>query len=175
MHAHAGYYAERMWIPFALLRTEIIRKARQDGLSFMNERPFIDLPNHPRLARLLGYRYRIRGLRRWRLPVPRSFGTHRLMPADSPANSRPSFVEFDTGALLHLALKRKGQSFAALPDSAWGDVRHYHGVTRAEISTAFRRSLKAIRLATTDSESSQASVMADVKARLADVYDVRAP
>jgi hypothetical protein len=172
LHAHAGYYVERMWIPFTLLRTEVIRRARREGGSFMSRRPFVDLPGHPTLARLLGYRYRIRGLRKWKLPLPQASDRVAPVNAEVPSDPRPSFVEFDTGALLHLSLKERGHPFVALPDDMWGQVHHYHGVTRAALSNAFRRALKTIRLATIDSETSQRSVVGEVHARMMQVYEI---
>jgi hypothetical protein len=175
LHEHAGYYVERMWIPFTLLRTQLVRRARERGHSFATARPFIDLPRHPRLARLLGYRYRVRGLKRLRLPFPQSDLPALPSAANVPNEPRPSFVEFDTGALLHLALRAQGHRFAALPDDKWGEVRHYHGVTRAALTNRLRRAIEAIRLATPDALTPERSIDTEVKRRLADRYGVRAP
>ncbi len=172
MHANAGYYVERMWIPLVLLRTDAVRTARKQGVSFLNERPFTDIPHFPWLARLLGLRYRIRGLRRLRFPVPGRVERSDLLLARIPSAPRPSFVEFDTGAKLHLAMLGCGWTFSELPLNLWGEVNHYHGVTRAERASFVRHALKKLRLATTETETTQEHVMADVRRRLADVYGI---
>jgi hypothetical protein len=167
--AFTGYYAERMWIPCVLLRTAAIRRALDAGLSFMNRRPFFEIASYPRLSRLLGYRYRVRGLRHLRLPDAGTVGRGKRPTYDG---RYPAFVEYDTGADLHHELKRRGQSFAALPPERWGEVHHYHGVTRAHLTGSLRRAAKALRLVSRDTETEQRSVLATVKQRLGAVYGV---
>ena len=167
--AFTGYYAERMWIPCVLFRTAAIKRMLDAGLSFMNRRPFFEIASCPRLSRVLGYRYRVRGLRRLRLPNMRN-GSR----ADRPTydGRYPAFVEYDTGADLHHELRRRGQSFAALPVERWSELHHYHGVTRAHLTGSLRRVAKALRLASRDTETEQRSVLATVRQRLDSVYGV---
>ena len=165
---YTGYYEERMWIPCVLLRTSAVKGALEARSSFMNRRPFFDVPSRPRLSRLLGYRYKIRGLRRLPLWIARGGDLNRPMYE----GRLPTFVEYDTGADLHAALKRRGHSFAALPAQLSGDVHHYHGVTRANLTGGFRRVAKALPLASRNTETEQRSILATVRERLRDVYGV---
>jgi hypothetical protein len=167
-----GYYAERMWIPLVLLRTAPIGRALEAGCSFANRRRFLEIPGWPRLSRLLAYRYRIRGIRHLRIPA-------RWRPPQVPAGEidaqYPAFIEYDTGADLHRQLREAGHSFARLPDDLWGDVRHYHGVTRASLSGRARRAAERLRLAAVDGGTEQASIATAVRLRLSDVYGIRVP
>lgn len=166
--AFTGYYEERMWIPCVLLRTSTVKDALEAQSSFMSRRAFFEVPSRPRLSRFLSYRFRIRGLRRLGLWTTRSNGMNRPMYD----GRRPAFVEYDTGADLHAALKRCGHSFVALPAELWGDVHHWHGVTRANLTGRFRRVAKALRLASRTTETEQQSVLATVRERLSEVYGV---
>lgn len=169
--AYTGYYSERMWIPFVLLRTEVIRHALDAGLSFSNRRPYLEIPNHPTLSRLIGYRYRIRGLRRLRISLRRPNGGVGVTEVDG---RRPAFVDYDTGADLHKGLQDRGYHFAGLPQEQWGDVYHHHGVTRARLARVLRRAAKGLRLASIDAGTPQTSVLSDIKTRLSEIYGIRA-
>lgn len=164
-----GYYAERMWIPFVLLRTAPVRRALDAGSSFANRRPFLEIPNRPNLSRWLGYRYRIRGLRHLAIP-----GSRKRRRADrlQIGGRYPAFIEYDTGADLHRELQNNGHCFVRLPEDLWGDVRHYHGMTRAGLTGRLRRAVKMFGLASTDTEMEQASVLTEIKARLSEVYGI---
>jgi hypothetical protein len=113
-----GYYAERMWIPLALLRTNAVQAALVGGASFAQIRCFSEFPRRPWLSRWLGLRFFLPVVNRW-------LARHR---ADA---KKPVFHEYDTGARVHAALLGLGYGFVALPDELWRTVYHYHGVTRA--------------------------------------------
>jgi hypothetical protein len=165
---YTGYYEERMWIPCVLLRTSAVKRALEAGSSLTNRRAFFEIPSRPALSRLLGYRYRIRGLRR--LPLWTACGGDMKRPMYE--GRFPAFVEYDTGADLHAELKRRGHAFAALPAELWGDVHHFHGVTRASLTGRFRRMAKALRLASRNTETEPRSVLETVRERLSAVYGV---
>ena len=166
--AYTGYYAERMWIPLVYMKTGPIRAALKQGFSFLNRRPYYELPSAPRLSRVLGLRHRIVGLKH--VPFPK-VGRDRPM-----YDGRfPKFVEFDTGADLHAQLLRNGFAFEALPINLWGDVVHHHGVTRAHLAKGVRRIAKQLRLISRATETDQATVLDDVLRRLAVGYGVGAP
>jgi glycosyltransferase involved in cell wall biosynthesis len=121
-----AYYAERMWIPLVLLDTAIVRKSLAEGNSFRARKVFLELPEFPRLARVLGYRYRVPLLSGLRLPRSPNSG------CDLAVGALPAFIEFDTGAEVHASLKRMQYRFAALNADRWRGVRHFHGITRSQ-------------------------------------------
>jgi hypothetical protein len=166
---YAGYYAERMWIPLVLLRSAIVREGLAAGLSFTNRRPFFEIPRSPKLSRLVGYRYRIRGLRQLKIPALPSAGDAGGVRFDG---HRPAFVEYDTGADLYKGLLDRGYRFAGLPIALWGDVHHYHGMTRAALTGLVRRAAKRLHLASVDAETEQASVLLAIKSRLRETYGI---
>lgn len=164
-----GYYAERMWIPFVLLRTQAIRRALAQGLSFANRRPFLEIANRPVLSRLIGYRYRIRGLRHVRVPA----SWHRKDAKQVQIGGRvPAFIEYDTGADMHKNLLEQGYLFGRLPEALWGDVRHYHGVTRSSLTSQFRRAAIRLRMTSIDAGPEQTPMLLDIKSRLSEVYGI---
>jgi hypothetical protein len=167
-----GYYAERMWIPLVLLRTAFIGRALEAGTSFANRRPFLEIPDWPHLSRWIGYRYRIRGMHHLR--IPGRWRRHRSETVEIDGH-HPAFIEYDTGADLHRELRNAGYSFARLPEALWGDVRHYHGVTRAGLAGRVRRAAKSLRLASIDTETEERFVVADIRSRLSDGYGIRLP
>jgi hypothetical protein len=167
-----GYYAERMWIPLVLLRTAPIVRALQAGFSFANRRRFLEIPQWPRLSRLIAYRYRIRGIRH--VPIPGRWRRQHVRAGEIDGQY-PAFIEYDTGADLHRQLREAGHSFAGLPNDLWGDVRHYHGVTRASLGGRARRAAEKLRLAAVDAATEQASIATAVRSRLSDVYGIRVP
>ena len=158
---HVGRYAERMWIPLTLLRTQAIRRARTRGASFAQRRDFVEFPGHPALSRLLG----------WRLWIP---GVRDVFPprhhADEGIPPTPAFVEHDTGALLHAELLAAGQHFAALDESLWGDVHHYHGVTRSGLARRIDRLARRLRVVTGAPGTAQDSVGTSIRERLRGEY-----
>ena len=165
---YTGYYAERMWIPFVLLRTEVIRRALRNGSSFMNRRPYLEIPGSPRLSRFLSYRFRLKGLRH--LPPPRISGTSSS--AEAIDGHHPKFIEYDTGADLHASLLGDGYGFAGLPTSLWGDVSHHHGVTRARLANFARLTARRLKLASGKTETPEIDVLTLVKERLRTQYAV---
>lgn len=171
MHSHAGIYAERMWIPCVLLRTRDIKKAFGEGRSFANRRSYHDFDGHPLLSHVAAWRYRLPVARRW--PVHRAQRSVALkhFPSESTAYG-PSFVEYDTGADLHAWFASRGKSFAALPESQWGGLHHYHGVTRASF-VSHRLSLALTLRRNKDSVyTRQRDVMTQIKDRLRTAYGV---
>lgn len=164
-----GYYAERMWIPFVLLRTGVIREALASGHSFGTRRAFREIPGVPVLSRLIGHRYRLRGLRRLRLPAVRS---RRTRAGEDFDGRDPAFVDYDTGAELHAALVREGRHLAALPPALWGEVHHFHGVSRTGLAGSVRRTLRRLRILPTETQTAAESILPEVLARLRDVYGV---
>ncbi len=169
---HTAYYAERMWIPLVLLRTRAIRSALERGSSFRHRRTFLELQHNPKLARILGYRFRIRGLRHVRLPWGQTESDDGPLVIDG---HRPAFIEYDTGADIHRDLLDHGSTFARLDERHWGDVTHHHGVTRTRLASGARQVAKSFGLTSTGAETSQSDVLAEVKQRLASVYGVELP
>jgi hypothetical protein len=169
---HTAYYAERMWLPLVLLRTRAVRSALERGSSFRHRRTFLELPHHPQLARALGYRFRIRGLRHVRLRRRQAQPNDRHIVIDG---HRPAFIEYDTGADIHKDLMDHGSTFARLDERHWGDVTHHHGVTRTGLASVARRLANSIGLTSTGTETTQGSVLHEVKQRLATVYHIDLP
>lgn len=133
-----AWYAERMWIPFCLMKAGPVREALEAGVSFMHRKTFNDVAGHPRLSRLLAARRHLPLLRHWRLDA--------LSPLRGEyAGERPAFVFHDTGADLFSHLSANGYRYA---DIGWAwqrrAVAHHHGVTRHRLrrldrnSTAYR-------------------------------------
>ena len=54
----------------------------------------------------------------------------------------------------------------------WGDVRHYHGVTRAGLAGGARRVARRLGIICDQNETPQSEVMPQVCARLAADYGV---
>jgi hypothetical protein len=169
--SHTAFYAERMWIPCALLRTAPIRDALLAGASFSVSRAHFEFRRFPALARMAGYRFRVRGLR--------GLALSRSIPCDGSApivdGRRPRYIEYDTGARLHATLVARGLPFAALPESDWGDVAHFHGTTRRTRLGTLRRAAQHLRLIDMGEETEPASVVHAVRARLHTAYGITAP
>lgn len=167
--ARTGYYAERMWIPLTLLRTSVVRDAFLAGSCFAARRPFFEIGGHPRISRLLGYRFRVPGLRYLRLPRSANGA------ASAVDGVRPAFIDYDTGADLHHFLVAGGHSYCALPDTLWGDVHHYHGVTRARIGGTFRHLAGLLGLVSRQSQAAPSVAHLDAVARLREGYAIAVP
>ena len=161
--ARVGYYAERMWIPLALLRADAIRDALAAGASFIQRRDFVEFPDYPRLSRWLALRF-------W-LPAVRSIRPRQRVGA----GRSPAFIEFDTGARIHAGLVARGHHLVALPDTAWQQVDHFHGVSRADNRRLLRRLLKALGLRIASNDTPQGSVAVEVRRRLAEGYGLTDP
>jgi hypothetical protein len=166
-----GYYAPRMWIPCTLLRTTLVRDAIERGASFSARRIHYEIPGFPTLSRLAGYRFRVRGLRSLRLPrMPGAAG----MAAPDIDGRQPRFLEYDTGAALHARLLAEGSRFAALPNSLWGDVAHYHGMTRATLAGTLRRAARRLPLIETGDSVEPARAGGAIRSRLRNAYSIDA-
>lgn len=162
-----GYYSERMWIPLVLLRAECVRAALTAGASFIARRPFLEIRGHPRISRLLGYRFRIPLLRGLRLPQwLRAAGTAEFVVD----GVKPAFVDHDTGAELHLRLILGGHPFVKVDDALWGQVHHYHGVTRARIGGRFRAWAGKIGMVSKDTQAAPLTAGEDARDRLRRQY-----
>jgi hypothetical protein len=133
VHPPHGYYEERFWLPFVMLKTSLVREALREGCSFVAKTFFNDFPASQFLSRILRIRYHIPIVKNRRLswldPFRRSFHGHK-----------PSYVVFDTGAEVYQYLKyQKGYLFVGFP--AYFSARyvaHYHGVTRLLLTPKHR-------------------------------------
>lgn len=161
-----GYYVERMWIPFTMLRTSIVRDALRSGASFADRRVF-----RPGFATLIG-----RGLQQ--LHVVRHARSRaiarpaRTAPTPAvPSAESPAYFEFDTGADLHQLFRADGYVLAEPTSGGWGDVRHFHGVTRASLIGG-RRALARHWLGMAFNDTPQAMIASEVRERLARAYGI---
>jgi hypothetical protein len=123
-----GFYQERMWIPFTVLKTPVIKRALREGYSFENRWIPNELCSVPGLAKLLSFRFFIPGLKKVRLGFLRN--TRKTYH-----HEKPNIICCDTGADLFCYLKYNcGLQFADFGiDSLLKLVHHYHGVTRRRI------------------------------------------
>ncbi len=120
-----GYYAERPWIPFALLNVRSVRHALSQGATFMHELVLNDFAKSRFLSRLMWHRFRLDLFRRHRLRF--------LDPLRGRFNGqRPSYISFDTGARLHQSLfETQHLKFGDVgADIVPWSVTHFSGVTR---------------------------------------------
>jgi len=159
-----AYYAERMWIPCVMLRVAIVREALAQGASFANRRVHTS-----RASGLRSLAYRLRHPR-IEGPARHAF---RVAPIPQAAGERGArFIEFDTGADLHRILVDDGFRFAAIDDALWGDVPHFHGVTRAALGPWRWRMAAKLGLVPPRNETGQRDVHAEIRRRLAGRYGV---
>ena len=86
----------------------------------------------------------------------------------------PAFVEFDTGADLHAHLVDRGYSLAKLPDALFGDVQHFHGVTRAKLGGLLRRYATHLGLVSKKSETQLTAAAPIAMQRLKEIYGLNA-
>jgi len=125
VHPRDGYYEERFWAPFVMLKTSLVQEAIREGCSFVAKTYFNDFAASQFLSRILMIRYRIpisKNIRlSWLDPFRRSFHGHK-----------PSYVVFDTGAEVYHHLKyAKDYLFIGFPAHfSERYVRHFGGVTR---------------------------------------------
>lgn len=164
-----GYFAERMWIPLVLLRTAPVRKAIAAGASFMARRPFQEVSGYPRLSRLLGYRFRLPGLRHVKWPHQAAASGSGALRVDG---IRPAFVDYDTGAELHARLTADAHPLAVMPVARWGGVHHYHGVTRARLGGVLRAAAAKLGMVSRQSQAEPLTAEDDAKNRLAAHYGI---
>ena len=154
---HLGFYAERMWIPCAMLDVSAVREGLAAGVSF-KQRIVGNEVAWTWLAQLLGQRFRVPGLRRVRLSALSSF--HR-----DYRGRRPNYIYCDTGADMHEYLvTQRGMAFADLGAPWWPHaVAHYHGATRRQLRPRMRNA--------TDVVASRADAVRKIEAD----YGVRLP
>lgn len=171
LYSRAAWYSERMWIPCVLLRTREIKAALAQGQSFAARRTYHDFPKHPTLSRIAGVRFELPFIRRWPLYRPRSNGTVQTLPIE-PSEHMPSFVEYDTGADLHVWLQSEGKNFAKLPLHLWGRLNHLHGITRAALANPLFKPVLIIRGDWKNAFTQQKDVEKVIKERLRTEHDV---
>lgn len=119
-----GFYAERMWIPFTLLRVSAVRKALQAGESFNIRRIYNDFPFNERIGGLI-YKYakRLHFSLRWN-PFRKTY-----------LGFKPDYVLQDTGANIYTCLQRQGMFYGGSRTNIYPlYVAHYDGVTRSAIA-----------------------------------------
>lgn len=121
-------YRERMWIPFVLLRSNLIRRAINDGSTFAQRTEYPGYLGKWSLLNTIVGRIRRLGLLR-----------HSAGQDDRVVS------EFDTGALLHEELLRRGHPFVETRGVAEG-VIHLHGATRRALPSLARRTLALLGL-----------------------------
>jgi hypothetical protein len=121
----ACYYAERMWIPFTLLKVDAVRRVLAQGGSFLATTSYRQPFSSALVNRLLAKRFRLPLLRR----------CARMLSSNLWNLAAPDKTEYDTGAKLHELLKAQGLHFEAIDDSFFGAVHHYHGATRAALAS----------------------------------------
>jgi len=154
-----GYYMERPWVPFALLKVEPVRFALSRGKSFMHRLVLNEVPFVPSLSRLLWLRFRLKFFRQ-----------HRLAWLDQVRgvfdDNRPSYVSYDTGAEIHEFLTRKhALRFETVETEfvPWS-VCHLSGITRGSLHAG----------ATGDAHK-LADAQTVVMKRLIDIYGLEVP
>ncbi len=161
----AAYYVSRMWIPLVMLDRQRILDALSAGESFRTQRLFAERFLPVPIARFMAYRYRLPLLRQLWWPRRQvTIGGEAIQP-------RPAVVEFDTGARLHQALLRQGLTFAEVPESYGTQVSHYHGVTRATLSSHLLKAATRLGLmAKGQSSVNTANLQQKARERLASAY-----
>jgi hypothetical protein len=154
--ARYGYFEERMWIPLAMLKVEVVRKALAEGHSFAERQVFNDFAPSKAVSRLFGsLRYRWPALRKRQLRWLDAF-------KESHRGLRPWLVWYDTGAEIYRHLKYVADyQFAGLPAEFHSRyAHHFSGVTNNELNPG--RNLGA----------STGEVSDYVRARLRDEYGI---
>ena len=139
-----GYYQQRMWMPYVLLRSEQVRQALAAGNSFDQNVKWNEVAWSPRLSNHMSKRLQdpyvssSRRLSKLPAPVRRYLAQVRL---DSLANlratyygNRPHYVYCDTGADIYQWCRyHRDWIFAGLDSrlrSPEYEVHHFGGVTR---------------------------------------------
>lgn len=115
------YFMERMWIPLVLLDVGKTRRILEQGASFLATRLYRTRIINRAITEIFASRFR--------MPLLRDLPCVVAPGPREPEN--PHVKEFDTGAQLHEQAGRMGYTFADIPTSHWGDVRHLDGATRA--------------------------------------------
>lgn len=120
-----GYYEERIWIPFTLLKTKYIKEAIENNISF-NAQLFYNLvPKNQYLSRKLLYRVRFLKDSEFTLFNVLKKKFHGRIPL---------LVLYDTGSHMYQYLRYKKNLFFAGIDVNTGIeeqyVHHFNGITR---------------------------------------------
>jgi len=121
-----GYYEERIWIPFVLLKTSIVKNAILNGNSFKLLIFYNLLPTYPKISKWI--------LRKF----PSIFDLHFLdfLKRDYHGK-KPAFTMFDTGAEIYQYLRYKKNILFIGPNVDSGVeadfVFHYNGMTRKQM------------------------------------------
>jgi len=121
-----GYYEERLWIPFVLLKTSKIKNAIMAGNSFKLYIFYNFFPSCPKLSKWL--------LRK----LPSIFEIHffDFLKKDY-YGIKPAFTMFDTGAKIYQYLRYTRNDFFVGPNVDSGVeadfVVHYNGMTRKQM------------------------------------------
>lgn len=119
-----GFYAERMWIPFTLLKVKYIRQALDAGESFNIRRIYNDFPFNARVGGLV-YKYANRfHLSLRKNPLRKAY-----------LGFKPNYVLQDTGANIYAWLQRQGLFYGGGRTNIYPlYVAHYDGVTRSTVA-----------------------------------------
>lgn len=125
-----GYYEERMWIPFTLLKTEMIKEALNVGFSF-NIRTFYNIiPSNQKISRKLLYSKQIQKIAFLKNSDYLFFNFLKK----EYHHKKPLVVIYDTGSDIYMHLRYGKKCFYVGIDSETGledeFVHHYNGITR---------------------------------------------
>jgi hypothetical protein len=137
-----GYYMERPWIPFTLLRVQPIKTALANRRSFMHRLVLNDFPSSPLLSRLFWARFRLNYFRqhqlKWLADVRHCY-----------EGKRPSYISYDTGADIHeFLVKKENYRFESVSaDFVPWSVTHFSGITRASLHSGATEDAYKIRKA----------------------------
>lgn len=121
-HLEGALFIERMWIPFTLLKVAPVRKAINNGKSFVNFDEDNEYSRLPFFARF-----------RSKFSVSKNLLKHSpIWLRRSIHGLRPAMLCYDTGAQIFEYLRYEYfMTFVGLPESASQKyVTHYRGITR---------------------------------------------
>lgn len=123
-----AWYASRMWVPCCMLDVRHIKGALNAGISFDRLKIYNDLPDHRILSRILSLRHYLPGGQHLALTFLDRFRQDYF-------GVKPSYIYFDTGALVYAYLRQQCYRFHQLDWSLQQQsVAHYHGVTRNRLN-----------------------------------------
>jgi len=130
-----GYYEERPWLPFTILKTSMIQEALQAGRSFYMRRLCNDFAPSQLISRMLLRRYMLKRylLERYHVSIFRNSDLSWLNPfKQSFHGHKPSWILYDCGADVYEYLKyQKNYDFVGFPARFHSRyVSHLWGVSR---------------------------------------------
>jgi glycosyltransferase involved in cell wall biosynthesis len=127
INAPYGWYVEKLYTPFVLLTSSVIKVALDSKKSFMHRRTANDMPFLPFLQWVLMYRYRVPFLKNLRLDILKPFRKEYF-------GHKPSFIHYDTGAdIYQLLFKSSLYKFYIFPWSLHEkSLIHFDGITRGK-------------------------------------------